>query len=262
MIRCVSSKPKGSLSSVLVRIERAKAHLIDFERQAKPIPAECKVTREVDESTSEYVFRVSHVPPIPAELSAIIGDAIHNLRVSLDYLAWQLVIATGTKPPDDHTGFPVLTIAPTADRWGRTRPNISPGVSKDVRALLDDIQPYKRDDEPVHHDLAILHALDINDKHHELLVAIVGSFGMGYWGDAPPMSGPFNVGPYTEGDEICRFTSSGTINFDPMMMFEVRLNEPVAGYKGQSLRPAELVRLQLRYVEDEVLPRFRGFLGS
>ncbi len=102
--------PKPALTSVLVRIERARTHLADFDNQVRPISGACNLTRECDEQRSEYIFRLSKVPAVPPVLSAIIGDALHNLRVSLDYLAWQLVLATGEKPPTSGRGgtsFPV-----------------------------------------------------------------------------------------------------------------------------------------------------------
>jgi hypothetical protein len=135
---------KADLSSVLVRIDRAKTHLNDFDNQVRPISAACEMTRECDEQRSEYIFRLSKVPAVPPVLSAIIGDAIHNLRVSLDYLAWQLVIATGQNPPNKATYFPVRTTLGKADQGGCTYPDIKPGVSMAVRKIVDDLQPYKR----------------------------------------------------------------------------------------------------------------------
>lgn len=257
---------KADLSSVLVRIDRAKRHLKDFDDQARPLAATCRdgLTREIDQQSSEYIFRLSKVPAVPPVLSAILGDAIHNLRVSLDYLAWQLVIATVEKPPNENTSFPILTTPPTADRWGRTRPNISPGVSKEVRALLDEIQPYKRD-KPASHDLAVLHALDINDKHHELLVTIIGvkDSMVGWWGDYDLSS--FHYGPYHDGSEVCRFTHPAADHerlVNAYMDFTVCLRESAAGPWGKMLGASELVRHPLVYIEDEVLPRFQQFFGS
>src|SRR5258706_11614664 len=123
-----SSARKADLSSVLVRIDRAKTHLADFDNQVWPISAACEMTRECDEQRSEYIFRLSKVPTVPPVLSAIIGDAIHNLRVSLDYLAWQLVIATGEKPPmsgGGGTSFPLCKKPPKAEDGGNVYPHIN-----------------------------------------------------------------------------------------------------------------------------------------
>jgi len=189
------------------------------------------MTRECDEQRSEYIFRLSKGPVVPPVLSAIIGDAIHNLRVSLDYLMWQLVVAAGETPNDD-TSFPILTTPPTPDRYGHTLPNISPRIPKNMRRLLDDVQPYKRP-KPENHDLAVLHALDINDKHHELLVAIIGVENsiMAFWAENVEPIG-FNIGPYNDNAEVCRFKYWGrdcNSRFSPSMKFTVRLSEPAAG---------------------------------
>jgi hypothetical protein len=121
----------GDLSGVLVKIDRAKTHLYDFEAHIRPIQAACReaIVREHDEQRSEHVFRFDRVPAVPTILSAIIGDAIHNLRVSLDHLAWQLVIADGGTPNEDTT-FPIHVVPPTPNRYGHIRVQIKPGVSK------------------------------------------------------------------------------------------------------------------------------------
>lgn len=41
---------------------------------------------------------VAGVQPVPDDIKLVVGDAIHNLRSSLDHLAWQLVEATDPAP--------------------------------------------------------------------------------------------------------------------------------------------------------------------
>lgn len=248
----------ADVSGVLVKIDRAKAHLNDFDAHARLITGACRkaIVRQHDEQRSEHVFRFDRVPAVPSVLSAIIGDAIHNLRVSLDHLAWQLVIATGGQP-GRNTGFPVHKTPLTPDRRGHGRPQIRPGVPMPLREILDEVQPYRRA-KPAHHDLAVLHELDINDKHRELLTAIVGVLSMGWFGEAEPTQ--FNPGPYDDGSEVCRFAYSGASEVNPAFIFTVRLDEPAAGPWGSMLSAADLVRRSLRYIEDEVMPRFRKYI--
>jgi hypothetical protein len=254
------SAQKADLSSVLVRIDRAKAHLNEFDNQVRPISAACQMTRGCDEQRSGYIFRLGKVPAIPPVLSAIIGDAIHNLRVSLDYLAWQLVIATGQNPPNTKTSFPIRLTSPRADQGGCIYPDIAPGVSMAVRKILDDVQPYKRS-KSANHDLAVVHGLDINDKHHQLLVAIIGvkdNIITWFGDDADPIA--FNNGPYSDGSEVYRFKYSGAAReFSPSVRFTVRLNEPAAGPWGQMRGATDLVRRSLEYIEREIVPRFAHF---
>jgi hypothetical protein len=121
------------------------------------------------------------------------------------------------------------------------------------------VQPYKRT-KPAHHELAILHQLDISDKHHELLIVVVGTRNLGWFGEVNLVG--FNPGPYDDGDEVCRFTYSDTYSeyeFDPVIGFTVCLDEPAAGPWKESMGAANLVRRSLRYIEEEFFPRFRDF---
>jgi len=257
----------ADLSGVLVKIDRAKAHLDEFDQRARPVEAACRdaVVRERDEQRSEYVFRLDRVPAVPAVLSAIAGDAIHNLRVSLDHLAWQLVIATGGTPRRGWggTAFPIREQPPKPDPGGDFRPQINPGVPEALREILDEVQPYKRAKpaKPEHHELAVLNQLDVSDKHHALLVVVIAirSAGFGWWGDSLPTK--FNSGPYQDDPEICRFRFSDVdSDFSPRMAFSVGFGEPAAGPWRRTFGAADLVRRRLLpYIEDDVLPRFRGY---
>ena len=176
----------ADLKGVYTKIDRAKTHLDDFDTQARPIIAACRnsIVREYDpQQRSEYIFRFGRIPIIPAVLSAIIGDAIHNLRVSLDHLACQLVISVGKEPTGD-TGFPIYM---TPLNHGDL-PNIKPGVPAPLREVLDEVQPYKRL-YPAHHELAILRELDNTDKHRELLIAIIGIQSTAWFADAAEITG-------------------------------------------------------------------------
>ena len=194
---------KPDLASVLIRIERSKMHLADFEARAKPLLAECRdaVISDYDEQRSEYVVRIGRIPPIPPLLSVIIGEAIHNLRVSLDYLMWQIVIACG-ETPNENTAFPILTTSPAPNRYGQVHVNVNPSVPKDIQRTLDEIQPYKLV-HPRNHQLAVLHNLNIVDKHREMLFTIIEANKIGWFGDADLRT--VNPGPYEGGSEICRF---------------------------------------------------------
>jgi hypothetical protein len=241
---------------ILIKIDRAKAHLDDLEAQVRLIDAACQkaIIRERDEQRAEHIFRLAHVPAISSNLCAIIGDAVHNLRASLDHLVWHVVKTTGGTPRvgPRGTSFPIL------DQPGRP----FSGISKELWGLLDEVQPYKRP-KPPNHELAVLHKLDIIDKHRELLVAVIGirGGGLGWWGGADVSA--FNSGPYGDGDELFRFIHSDTqsgYEVQPIVRFTVCLNEPAAGPLRHSLGAAQLIRHSLAYIEREVLPRFQRFL--
>lgn len=246
------------LSGVRIKIGRANTHLDDFDEQAQAVVAAYRnaVVRERDEDRSEYVFSIERVPPLDPVLGAILGDAIHNLRAALDHLAWQAVIAGGGNPTGD-TNFPVLDVAPTADRYGRTRVQIAPGIPKRLQEVLDTFQPYKRGN-PTTHPLHVIHRLDIDDKHHELFVTVVGVVSVSFHEPFDVVG--LNTGPYEDGAEVCRFTgpevSDAEDEFNPAIAFAVRLDEPSAGPWGRTVGASQLIRQSLTYIENEVIPGF------
>jgi hypothetical protein len=255
------------LAGVLVRIERTKQHVADFDARTRPLLAACSdaVVLEYDEQRSECVLRIGQIPAIPPDLSAVLGDAIHNLRVSLDYLMWQLVIASGGAP-SDHTMFPILEVSPTPNRHGHVRVNVNPGLPEVMQRTLDEIQPYKLT-HPANHQLAVLHKLDIVDKHRELLFTFIDANRIGWFGDADLRT--VNPGPYESGSEICRFRYPGnaypasrdgsTVPFSVTPMFDLCLNESAAGAWNRSVGASSLISILLKYVEGGILPRFRQY---
>lgn len=254
----------ASLAGVRVKIDRAKKHLAEFDAQVRPIETACReaIVWERDERKSQHVFRIDRVPTLAPDMSAIIGDAIHNLRVSLDYLAWQLVKATGGSPRTGPRGtaFPISTVPRIADGKNGDLPQIDPGVPDEVRKILDKIQPYKRT-KPALHELAILSGLDNRDKHHELLIAVIGNEAAGGFLRGAELIN-FHTGPYHDGDEVARFTYP---TLDPnnkisvTFMFTVRFDEPAAAASGRMLGASRVVRNSLRYIESVVIPHFAGF---
>lgn len=253
----------ASLSGVRVKIDRAKKHLAEFDAQVRLIEAACReaIVWERDERKSQHVFRIDHVPTLAPDMSAIIGDAVHNLRVSLDYLAWQLVKATGGSPRTGPRGtaFPILTVPRTADGKNKNLPQIDPGVPDKVRKILDEIQPYTRT-KPAFHELAILSGLDNRDKHHELLIAVIGNEAAGGFLRGAELIN-FHTGPYNDGDEVARFTYP-TLDPDNRIgvtfMFTVRFDEPAAAAWGKVLGASRVVRNSLSYIESVVIPHFAG----
>src|SRR5205823_5868861 len=105
------------------------------------------------------------------------------------------------------------------------------------------------------------HRLDIEDKHHELIVTVVGVNSISF--REPFDAASFHPGPYEDGAEICRFTGpdvgDAEDEFQPAITFAVRLNEPGAGPWGRTLAASQLIRRSLTYIEDEVIPGFANF---
>src|SRR4051794_30807570 len=92
--------------------EAIKDHLITYYRS------------ELDGIRGEYdpkeqdagEFGFHSRPDLPAvRMQTLVGELLHDLRTSLDHLAWQLVLENGGTPTEDTT-FPVLKVAPSANK--------------------------------------------------------------------------------------------------------------------------------------------------
>ena len=105
----------------------------------------------------------------PRHLPAVIGDAIHNLRVSLDHAYWIMVEDNGgvwQKTVKFPFGGDVKSIKGALNGYPATaKPNDTV-----LKFILDDLQPFPGGI----HELYDLHSLDITDKHKLLIPNRVG----------------------------------------------------------------------------------------
>ena len=123
---------------------------------------------------------------IPDLFGLLIGDLLHNLRSSLDTLAYALMLAgpnTVTEKMKSGSEFPIFGDEDTAGRAGcgakmfadagRKYVNWKPGA----QACVEGLQPYKRGQDFRDDPLWILHDLDRINKHRYLHVST--AYGLG-----------------------------------------------------------------------------------
>jgi hypothetical protein len=127
--------------NIRVRIERAKKHLVELNGAAQSFfatnPYEIRTKRNAD--TRRIVYYLWRVEAVPAEISAIAGDVLTNLRSSLDHLAWQLVLANG-QTPGKGTYFPIRE---DLTKYMAQRAAIVKEMGSPVANILDGIKPFK-----------------------------------------------------------------------------------------------------------------------
>jgi hypothetical protein len=132
--------------AILYKVVRAHEHLQSLEAELngyyKSHPA--KVVRQDEGSPDEYIARVITDEPIPAKLPVILGDFIQNLRSSLDYLVWELVIAA-KDTPGKHNMFPICS-TPEAFQYATVKQRRLASVPVDAVALIERLQPYNGGD--------------------------------------------------------------------------------------------------------------------
>jgi hypothetical protein len=158
------------LDSVRGKIERAEEHIEDLLIACGAFlkSGGYSTVAYEDAETGDRVINLRIIESPPNSISLILGDAIHNLRTSLDYLARQLVEAGGGTP-NDETAFPIFYNRKNFE--AKFMGKIS-GASQQAVNLIQILKPYKGGNDA----LWKLHRLDIIDKHRLLVTLAATNF--------------------------------------------------------------------------------------
>jgi hypothetical protein len=151
------------LDGARLKLARAQEHINAFGEESVPYLNSkfCRLDFR-DEGDFRNVFLVVTEPP-PIRLSAILGDCVHNIRASLDHLAWQLVIANQSTP-NSNTAFPIFA---SKDKYRDSIARITAGMKDTAITRIEELQPYHKGD--VRQSLLwFLYELDNEDKHRAL----------------------------------------------------------------------------------------------
>lgn len=169
-----------------LRLDRAMEHINEFDAETRDFFTRDSFGIEVNPYTEggqdrvSYQFRMSQ--EIPQHLGIIAGECIHNLRVILDSIIWELA-GKHCSPRHERIAFPVCKCP------SQYRKTLATPTFKDIndfppaaKTLIESLQPYNRGyaDAPYKHPLSIIHNLWNDDKHRTpaLTLAFVGSVDM------------------------------------------------------------------------------------
>lgn len=134
--------PPPSLKNPLLKVERAKEHLdvLDAKLSEFSKTQPFRVTHYEDVQNGRYIMRLQ-IPIIDPRLAVIAGDAVYNLRSSLDHIAWQLALLTKDRPYG-RTEFPIVGEDTPENIRGfkRVTRDIPSNAIDEIKAL----QPYLR----------------------------------------------------------------------------------------------------------------------
>jgi hypothetical protein len=147
------------LDDIRAKIERANEHILDLEARIQAFRSNNPygVVTEDDGQSGRRVYKAKVNLPIPSDFSLVTGDALHNLRTALDYLAGQLVESNG-ETPDHLTCFPTYQRPPKDESQFMRKVQ---GMSPFAIGLIETVQPYKTGNDALWH----LSQLDNMDKH-------------------------------------------------------------------------------------------------
>jgi hypothetical protein len=153
------------VQDVELKINRAEQHIRDVQTAHTLFLNSHPYTIAVRHhpQTGQPIYYLAEARDVPAELPLISGDALHNLRSALDYLACTLVRGNG-EIPNRNTGFPVLQKAPLSPKDELFARKVK-GMKQAVIDAIWDIGSYKGGDNV----LWRLHSLDNIDKHRLLV---------------------------------------------------------------------------------------------
>lgn len=160
------------LSGAWRKLQRAKEHISQLDAEVRSYfdSKPYLIVYEPHSEPGRMVARVNGDPkPLPANLPLMIGDAVHNLRSSLDHLAWQ---AVGSPTAD--TAFPLFRDdrRPAPKDLRNLVEKKLKGASNQVISAVIALEPYRGGKGDV---LWKLHQLDIFDKHR-LLIPVVSVY--------------------------------------------------------------------------------------
>jgi hypothetical protein len=149
-----------------LKITRANEHIHDLDRMLDSFLRTdfYKFGLHQDPKTGECFLECS-TTPMPERVPLILGDALHNLRTSLDFVATE--IARKADQPTPFTKFPFRKTKQevlAAIKGGSMRAAPAPVIS----TIVEQIRPYKGGDD----FLYALHVLDIIDKHHLIVPTV------------------------------------------------------------------------------------------
>lgn len=249
---------------VEVKLDRAIEHLRELEAestvfyQADPQP----VSVEPEPHGLYYVLRQRLIREPPySRWAVLIGDAVHNARCALDYVAWQLAErnAPMRTKPDRLTLFPLFGDEVHYRTVGVRRLR---HVGDDARTLIESLQPYNRPD-PAADPLLWLEDLDVTDKHKCLVLVgfTVEPLRFFAWSRGGRRIAPVAMhppGPVNDSAALVRFIlpPNSQVKMEGRVTYEVRFGKgPCQGREPVAALSEILVRVE------GVIDLFRPYLA-
>jgi hypothetical protein len=163
--------------SFVLKLERADDHLKTLIEEVRWwVQSDAyRISEEIDPKTDLTTVYVEPVSQPPLKLSILMGDALHNLRGSLDHLALALAEANlGQRPSkevEEGSQFPIYS---DPGRWKGGHERRIGSAHPDAQAIIERLQPYQAGEQWESHPLWILRQLSDFDKHRRL--PIVGTY--------------------------------------------------------------------------------------
>jgi hypothetical protein len=238
-----------------VKIERAKHHLRDLERELLPLRGKYHYgyLPQLDSNSGKVYQKWSQIPLYTFDVLSIAGDVVHSLRSALDHLAYQLAIAGEGLTPSRQVEFP---IAKDRDTYESEKARKVKGIRPEAIERIDGLHPYKGGNEV----LWRIHQLDNVDKHRFIFTVGVDALFTAPWYPETADRVGFLLRPRTLKTDSPLFSSAFDDEVDNYVNFDIAeaVSDPKVG-QGNALLPS-LVQW-VDYIEGVILG-FEPFLVS
>ena len=150
-----------------LKLKRAQVHLeslkLGIDAFLRTNPYDLSIERDV--VRQEHIVRMS-LADGPLDLAPVAGDFVHNLRGSLDNLAWRLAVVS-TNKSSDRVSFPICETNDSKAR--KTIKRCAEGIAPEAVAILESLQPYHEVRGYTNSHLWRLNKLWNIDKHRHLV---------------------------------------------------------------------------------------------
>lgn len=155
------------------KLERAKVHFSALGQAMQTLTnRHYDLVKEADTRVWRVVFR-EDPPAIPRDWSLILGDGLHNLRSSLDALAYALAARNSGQPTDSHARNIQFPICDSHEEFQKRRDSNLRRLSAAAQAAIEIMQPYHVSEWGGGNPLGLLRDLSNVDKHRRLVIVLL-----------------------------------------------------------------------------------------
>jgi hypothetical protein len=165
------------MALIRVKIERAKKHLRDLQSELIKFKGEHVnvIGPHTDEQTGQIIHSLGPLPVLPFNAMSCAGDVVHNLRSTLDHLAYHLAqVGTPDTEPSIDVSFP---ISASSKIYESRKARKVKGMRPEAIEAIDRLKPYKGGNDL----LWRLHELDNIDKHRFIFTVAPDYLFSGEW---------------------------------------------------------------------------------
>jgi hypothetical protein len=259
------------LKRVTARLDRAEEHLKSLDdalrRFLKKRPYKFLPPEDHPE-IKQIWYRAQVKDQIPIECSAMVGDAVHNMRAALDNLVYALAIEKSAQDPPPHDGAIAFPILDDPKFWKPDSHKIG-AIDCRAKAIIESMQPYHRRHDFRNHPLCVLQNLDNIDKHrflHIVGMAVssadvdfsVPVSGMRMWLTEEPLCRDAVVAKL----DYSRAAGRGQLTVDVNMSFGVGVVFDEPGVNTKDSAQIILEDVLLAYVRDVVVAKLKRFFPA